>query len=112
MPICPTMQPVFSCWLLRPLVAQQPASQPAPAPTTAAEAPNRDTSYIDAQGTAHMTRVVPVPQGPEPAGATDAGPAGAGPGPAAIAGRAPQNDGRVYGARPCGMEQALPQHAG
>ena len=40
------------------LVAQQPASQP----TTAAEAPNRDTSYIDAQGTAHVTRVVPVPQ--------------------------------------------------
>lgn len=38
------------------LVAQQPQ------PTTAAEAPNRDTSYIDAQGTAHVTRVVPVPQ--------------------------------------------------
>ena len=38
------------------LAAQQPA------PTTAAEAPNRDTSYIDAQGTAHVTRVVPVPQ--------------------------------------------------
>ena len=37
------------------------AQQPAPAPTTAAEAPNRDTSYIDAQGTAHVTRVVPVP---------------------------------------------------
>jgi acetyl esterase/lipase len=35
--------------------------QPAPKPTTAAEAPNRDTSYIDAQGTAHVTRVVPVP---------------------------------------------------
>ena len=26
------------------------------------EAPNRDTSYIDANGTAHVTRVVPVPQ--------------------------------------------------
>jgi acetyl esterase/lipase len=38
------------------------AQQPAPQPTTAAEAPNRDTSYIDAQGTAHITRVVPVPQ--------------------------------------------------
>ncbi len=37
------------------------AQQPAPQPTTAAEAPNRDTSYIDAQGTAHVTRVVPVP---------------------------------------------------
>jgi epsilon-lactone hydrolase len=31
-------------------------------PTTAAEAPHRDTSYIDANGTAHVTRVVPVPQ--------------------------------------------------
>jgi epsilon-lactone hydrolase len=31
-------------------------------PTTAAEAPNRDTSYIDANGTAHVARVVPVPQ--------------------------------------------------
>ncbi len=37
-------------------------AQNAPAPTTAADAPNRDTSYIDAQGTAHVTRVVPVPQ--------------------------------------------------
>jgi len=37
-------------------------AQNAQAPTTAAEAPNRDTSYIDAQGTAHVTRVVPVPQ--------------------------------------------------
>jgi acetyl esterase/lipase len=40
------------------LIAQQPAAQP----TNAAEAPNRDTSYIDANGTAHVTRVVPVPQ--------------------------------------------------
>jgi hypothetical protein len=31
------------------------------APTTASQAPNNDTSYIDAQGTAHVTRVVPVP---------------------------------------------------
>jgi epsilon-lactone hydrolase len=38
------------------------AQQTAPAPTTAAEAPNRNTSYIDANGTAHVTRVVPVPQ--------------------------------------------------
>ncbi len=37
------------------------AQQPAPQPTTAAQAPNRDTSYIDEQGTAHVTRVVPVP---------------------------------------------------
>jgi monoterpene epsilon-lactone hydrolase len=29
--------------------------------TTAAQAPNRDTSYIDPSGTAHITRVIPVP---------------------------------------------------
>lgn len=38
------------------------AAQQAPQATTAAQAPTRDTSYIDAQGTAHITRVVPVPQ--------------------------------------------------
>jgi monoterpene epsilon-lactone hydrolase len=47
------------------LGAQQPtmqaAAQAAPQPTTAAEAPNRDTSYIDEQGTVHATRVVPLP---------------------------------------------------
>jgi acetyl esterase/lipase len=37
------------------LVAQQPA------PTTASTAPTRDTSYIDDSGTAHVTRIVPVP---------------------------------------------------
>ncbi len=37
------------------------AQQPVWHPTTAAEAPTRDTSFIDAQGTAHVTRVVPVP---------------------------------------------------
>jgi monoterpene epsilon-lactone hydrolase len=47
--------------LVSPIVeAQQPAA--APLPTTAAQAPTRDTSYIDAQGTAHITRVVPVPK--------------------------------------------------
>jgi acetyl esterase/lipase len=39
------------------------AQQSTPHPTTAAEAPDRDTSYIDAQGTAHVTRVVPIPPG-------------------------------------------------
>ena len=39
-------------------VAQQPARQA----TTAADAATRDTSYIDADGTAHVTRVVPVPK--------------------------------------------------
>jgi epsilon-lactone hydrolase len=43
------------------LAAQQAAPQPTAQPTTAAEAPNRDTSFIDAQGAAHVTRVVPVP---------------------------------------------------
>ena len=46
---------VFTSSLVR---AQQPEQKP----TTAAEAPNRDTSYVDAEGTAHITRVVPVPQ--------------------------------------------------
>lgn len=41
-----------------PLVAQQA--------TTAAQAPNRDTSYIAPDGTAHVTRVVPVPQSLSP----------------------------------------------
>ncbi|MGB8259948.1 MAG: alpha/beta hydrolase [Terracidiphilus sp.] len=41
------------------LSAQQPA--PALKPTTEAQAPTRDTSFIDAQGAAHVTRVVPVP---------------------------------------------------
>jgi epsilon-lactone hydrolase len=40
--------------------AQNPAG--APQPTTEAQAPTRDTSYIDAQGTAHVTRIVPVPK--------------------------------------------------
>jgi epsilon-lactone hydrolase len=45
------------------LAAQQPvAQQPARQPTTAEQAPTRDTSYIDKKGTAHVTRVVPVPQ--------------------------------------------------
>jgi epsilon-lactone hydrolase len=38
------------------------AQEQAPHPTTAAYAPKSDTSYIDANGTAHVTRVVPVPQ--------------------------------------------------
>ncbi|HEY1809156.1 MAG TPA: alpha/beta hydrolase fold domain-containing protein [Acidobacteriaceae bacterium] len=29
--------------------------------TTAAQAPNKDTSYIDAHGAAHVTRVIPIP---------------------------------------------------
>ena len=48
--------------LLAPTIVQ--AQQPAAAlqPTTPAQAPTLDTSYIDAQGTAHVTRIVPVPK--------------------------------------------------
>jgi acetyl esterase/lipase len=44
--------------------AQQPAA--GLKPTTAAEAPTRNTSYIDEQGTARVTRVVPVPKNLSP----------------------------------------------
>jgi len=37
------------------------ASASAQQGTTAAQAPNSDTSYIDADGTAHITRVIPIP---------------------------------------------------
>jgi monoterpene epsilon-lactone hydrolase len=43
------------------LFARNSLSQVAPQPTTAAEAASRDTSYIDEDGTSHVTRVVPVP---------------------------------------------------
>jgi epsilon-lactone hydrolase len=49
---------VCACLLALPIAAQQP---PRP-PTSASEAPTRDSSYIDANGTAHVTRVVPVPR--------------------------------------------------
>jgi hypothetical protein len=88
--------------------AQQPA---APVPTTAAQAPARDTSYIDAQGTAHVTRVVPVPKTisaeaqrrlsrPEP----DQGSA-------AVSGRPPQRHRCLHGSCARGMESPLPQSA-
>jgi epsilon-lactone hydrolase len=50
--------------LLVPMVAaaQQAADKPDLKPTTAADAPTRDTSFIDEKGTAHVTRVVPVPE--------------------------------------------------
>ena len=38
------------------------AQSSAPQATTSAQAPSRDTSFIDANGTAHVTRVIPVPQ--------------------------------------------------
>jgi epsilon-lactone hydrolase len=54
--------PRHAAFLLLLSSAALAAQQSAPQPTTAAEAPNRDTSYIDAQGAAHVTRVVPVPE--------------------------------------------------
>jgi len=41
------------------LFAQAPTAPVAP--TTAATAATRDTSYIDSDGTAHITRVIPIP---------------------------------------------------
>ena len=59
----------ISASLATSMMAQQPAVPADQAhPTTAAEAPSRDTSYIDADGTAHVTRVVPVPQTISPEG--------------------------------------------
>jgi acetyl esterase/lipase len=57
-PMSPTSRTVLLLLLASAALAAQ---QPAPKPTTAAQAPDRDTSYIDAEGTAHVTRVVPVP---------------------------------------------------
>ena len=58
------LEKIFSALLVLPfsiaLVAQAPPSTLSP--TTAAEAPKSDTSYIDEKGTAHITRVVPVPE--------------------------------------------------
>jgi acetyl esterase/lipase len=49
----------YVCFLATPLLmAQEPTRQP----TSASDAATRDSSYIDANGTAHITRVVPVPQ--------------------------------------------------
>jgi acetyl esterase/lipase len=57
---------LFSLLVPTVLGAQQPAAPSAPKPTTAAEAPSRDTSYIDEKGSAHVTRVVPVPESLSP----------------------------------------------
>jgi acetyl esterase/lipase len=45
-------------FLIAPLLCAQPAQHP----TTASEAPTRDSSYIDSNGAAHVTRVIPIPQ--------------------------------------------------
>jgi epsilon-lactone hydrolase len=56
------MNPRHAAILLLLVEAALSAQQPAPVPTNAAEAPTRDSSYIDENGTAHVTRVVPVPE--------------------------------------------------
>src|SRR3954466_776235 len=62
------LQRIFSVLLVLPfssaIVAQTPPSTATP--TTATEAPKSDTSYIDEKGTAHITRVVPVPESLSP----------------------------------------------
>jgi len=54
------MRLAFPAFVLAVLLAASLAAQQS-APTTASQAPNSDTSYIDAQGAVHVTRVVPVP---------------------------------------------------
>ena len=52
---------IYPCAQFCFLLAAATLAAQTPAPTTAATAPNSDTSYIDANGTAHVTRVVPLP---------------------------------------------------
>lgn len=56
----PTLRTIVCALLLAShlMIGQEPTRKP----TSASEAPTRDTSYIDANGTARVTRVVPVPQ--------------------------------------------------
>jgi len=56
------MRPALRLSILAPLFASALLAAQQAAPTTASQAPNTDTSYIDEQGTAHVTRMVPVPQ--------------------------------------------------
>jgi acetyl esterase/lipase len=51
---------LFAAWFF--VASFASASLPAVAQTTAATAPTKDSSYIDAQGTAHVTRIMPIPQ--------------------------------------------------
>jgi monoterpene epsilon-lactone hydrolase len=53
-PIKCLLLPLFVAALIPCVFAQQPTVTPSPSPT-------RDTSVIDANGTAHITRVVPLP---------------------------------------------------
>ena len=51
---------LFAAWFSAAFLVSSPAV--ISAQTTAATAPTKDSSYIDAQGTAHVTRIVPIPQ--------------------------------------------------
>ena len=57
------MRTAFALILLPALAftANIPAQESASKATTAAEAPQRDSSFIDAEGRAHITRIIPVP---------------------------------------------------
>lgn len=50
----------FVAWIFVAVLVTVPAT--VSAQTTAATAPTEDSSYIDAQGTAHVTRIVPIPR--------------------------------------------------
>ena len=51
---------LFAAWIFIAFVITAPAA--ISAQTTAATAPTQDSSYIDSQGTAHVTRIVPIPR--------------------------------------------------
>lgn len=51
---------VFAAWIFVAFMVTAPTA--ISAQTTAATAPTKDSSYIDAQGTAHVTRIVPLPK--------------------------------------------------
>ena len=51
-----------ACFAFVSLAASMALTAQQAKPTTAEQAAQRDTSYIDEQGTAHVTRVVPIPQ--------------------------------------------------
>jgi acetyl esterase/lipase len=61
MNLTPTTRAKILAALLLSSVSIALAQQGAPQGTTAPQAPNADTSYIDADGTAHITRLIPVP---------------------------------------------------
>jgi len=52
--------PVVAVWIFAVSLVAAPVA--ISAQTTAAAAPTKDSSYIDPQGTAHVTRIVPIPK--------------------------------------------------